>query len=356
MLFLGVFLHTGFLPAIAPPPILWHTHEMLFGFAGSLIGGFLLTAVANWTGRAPVGRRRLWLLFAAWLGARVGLCLPLPLALPAVLELGYMLGLLAAVAWVVLRTPNRRNDFVIALLALYAGLDAVFFYGTAFNPALAQRASLLTVDWLTVLMLVIGGRVIPFFTGRRLPQCGARDVKPLARAVNFGAGVTFALDLFAAPAGPRAAFWFALAVLILARWWCWRPPATRREPMLWSLHLGYLWLALGAALRGAVLAGGTALREPAALHAITVGALGTLSVSMMTRVAQGHSGVAIAANRPLILAFLLPSVAALLRIGGGASAWPAAAATFAAAYLIYLAAVGSLLVRSPASTASGASS
>lgn len=354
MLAWGIFLHLGWLPEHGVPPVWWHAHEMLFGFAGALIGGFLLTAVANWTGRTVIGSRELWALFVTWLGARGALAFGLPLWIPATLEIAYLLGLAGVIARAILATRNRRNYFVIVLIALYAALDAAFFYSAQNDAALAQRALLLTVDWLTVLMLVIGGRVIPFFTARRLPEIRVVNSQRLAHAVNLGAGAGFVLDLFAAPAAWRTILWLALATATLARLWRWRPLATRREPMLWSLHLGYLWLAAGAALRSLSAGGWIALPETSALHAITVGALGTLSVAMMTRVAQGHSGVPIAARRTLILAFLLPSGGALLRLIGGPGAWPAAAVLFAASYLIYLLAVGPLLVNASTPAANAA--
>ncbi|MDE2150387.1 MAG: NnrS family protein [Gammaproteobacteria bacterium] len=351
MLAWGTFLHLGWLPESALPPLLWHGHEMLFGFAGALIGGFLLTAVANWTGRTPVGPRTLTLLVTAWLGARIALLTPAPMWFAAACELGYLLGLVVAMAQVVMATQNRRNYFVIALLAVYAGLDISFFVGAAGDAALASRALIWTVDWLTLLMLAIGGRVIPFFTVRRLPGIGAMDRRTPALAVNLGAALALVLDVAGASASLRGLWWLLLAAAALARMLHWRGWRSGGESMLWPLHLGYLWLAAGMALRGAALVGALARPETETLHAITVGALGTLSVAMMTRVTQGHSGATIAANRWLALAFLLPSAAALLRLSGQPALWPAAAVAWTLAYLIYLLATGALLLRGASSPA-----
>ena len=348
MLLWGTFLHLGLLPEHSLPPLLWHGHAMLFGFAGALVGGFLLTAVANWTGRVPVGRTGLILLSLLWLLARVAAFSPVSPRWFAILDLAFFLGLTLAVGRVIVVARNRRNYFVIAMLLIYAGLDAAFFGCASSNPALAARALIWTVDWLTLLMLVIGGRVIPFFTGRRLPQVQAVDRKRLAAAVNVGAAVVLLADLFGAPKSLCGGIWLVLSLLTLIRMLGWRGWRTLGEPMLWSLHLGYLWLALGMLLRGAALVGLLRWPETTALHGITVGALGTLSLSMMTRVAQGHSGVPIGASRMLVVAFLLPSVAAVLRLSGMPALWVAAACAWTVAYLLYLISLGRLLVRGSA--------
>lgn len=345
MLVWGAFLHLGFLPQGSLPPVLWHGQAMLFGFAGALIAGFLLTAVANWTGRPPAGNRALGTLCAAWLGAQIALFAPVPPWVGGAFELAYLLGLAGLVARVVIATRNRRNYFVVALLLIYAGLDGVFFVGAAQNRALALRALVWTADWLTMLMLVIGGRVIPFFTSRRLPQLAVIDRKPLAACVNTGAALALAFDVAGLNSTLRGGLWLGLAMLAVARLAYWRGWNTAKEPMLWSLHLGYAWLAAGMALRGLALLGAWTQPESTAVHGITVGALGTLSLAMMTRVAQGHSGATIRANVWLALAFALPSIAALLRLAGPSSLWTAAATVWALAFLIYLAVIGPVLVR-----------
>ncbi len=347
MILWGLFLHLGWLPMSALPAPLWHGHAMLFGFASALIGGFLLTAAANWTRMVTTTPASLATLFTLWLAARIVFMTTLPLALAAALELAYLLGLALLVGRVVVRAGSRRNFFVIGLLLSYAALDAAFLFGAAYGTALASHALVWTVDWITLLMLAIGGRVIPLFTGRRLSNLKVTDRKPLMLAVNLGALLALLIDIADAPAALRGALWLLLGVLALLRLAGWRGWGTLHEPMLWSLHLGYLWLAIGMALRGATLLG-LWVQLPGlnnSLHGITIGALGTLSLAMMTRVAQGHSGVAIRANRWLVAAFLLPSGAALLRLSGRPELWPAAACLWVLAYLIYLGTVGPLLLR-----------
>lgn len=345
MLLWAAFLHLGFLPQGALPPLLWHGHAMLFGFGGALVGGFLLTAAANWTGRVTATTPALLALCCAWLAARIALLCPIPAWIGGVFDLAYLLGLAGLLARAIVAARNGRNYFVIGLLLAYAAFDLAFFVGVMYDPALAARALLWTLDWLTLLMLVIGGRVIPFFTRRRLPAVAANDRKWLAQAVNAGAALALLLDLSAAPAAWRGAAWLVLSALVLARLCGWSGWRTAAEPMLWSLHLGYAWLGIGTALRGLAVLGVWARPETSALHGITLGALGTLALAMMTRVAQGHSGAAIRANGWLALAFAMPSVAALLRLAGPPALWTSAASAWTLAYLIYLANVGPLLLR-----------
>ncbi|MGH8505431.1 MAG: NnrS family protein [Stenotrophobium sp.] len=350
MLIWGLFLHLGWRPAGALPPPLWHGHAMLFGFAGALIGGFLLTAAANWTGLRTTTPATLMLLVGLWLAARIAMFLPDEfLDWAAGFDLAYLLLLALLVGRVLVRANNRRNLFVIGILLAYALFDLLFFAGARQRTPLATHALLLCVDLLTLLMLVIGGRVIPFFTGRRLPRLRLSERKSVNVAVNVGALLVLLADAVEIPAVPRGVLSLVLAVVASWRLLGWRGWACRGEPMLWVLHLGYLWLVIGLAIRGLGLAGAVDVPEIDALHGITVGALGTLSIGMMTRVAQGHSGADIRANRWLVMAFLLPSVAAVLRLAGGAPLWPAAATAWTLAFALYLAAIGPLLLRGSAS-------
>lgn len=347
MLAWGVFWHMGWLPPTSLDALSWHAHVMLFGFAGALVGGFLLTASANWTGIATTTRRGLWLLVATWAIARVLLLSPLPFWVGALFDVGYLFGLVFLVGRVLWLSKNRRNAFLILILLFFAGLDIAFYAGVlAGNGIVPTRALIGVVDLLMVLMLAIGGRVIPFFTGRKLAGHTMWVNKYLVFAVNGGGALVLLCGLAGAPSRARGVLMIVVALLAFARLIGWRGWRTWREPMLWVLHLGYLWLAIGLAVRGLALVGVYAMPEIDTLHGITVGALGTLSLGMMVRVAQGHSGVAIQSNLALTVMFALPTIAAAVRLcHNQPSGWVWAAALWFVAYLIYLATIGPLLVR-----------
>ena len=348
MLAWGAFLHYGWLPSAAlQNPFYWHAHVMLFGFAGALVGGFLLTASANWTGIATTTRRSLWLLTATWVIARVLLLTPLPFWVGALFDVGYLFGLVFLVGRVLWLSRNKRNAFLIGILLFYAGLDIAFYAGVlAGNPTVPTRALIGVVDLLMVLMLAIGGRVIPFFTGRKLAGHTMWVNKYVIFAVNGGGALVLLCGLAGAPALARGILMLVVATLAVVRLAGWRGWRTWREPMLWVLHLGYLWLAIGLAVRGVALVGITTMPEIDTLHGITVGALGTLSLAMMVRVAQGHSGVPIQSNAALTLMFVLPTLAAALRLCiNTPRGWVWAALAWFVAYAIYLLVIAPLLVR-----------
>ena len=346
MLLWAFFLHMGWNPSAVLAPIPWHAHAMLYGFAGALVGGFVLTASGHWTGMPTSTPVTLTLVTVLWLGARLALLLGAPLPLGAGLDVAYLLLVAFMVGRVILLTHNRRNLFLVAILLGYTALDVWFYVAAArLDFEHVTRALLVCVDLLTLLMLAIGGGVLPFFTGRKLPHLKITQFKPLNIAVNVGAAIVLLLDLAGVGGVPRGACMLALAALAFVRLLGWRSWGTLREPMLWVLHLGYLWLAIGLLLRGLGLVDVWNQPEIETLHGITVGALGTLSLGMMTRVSLGHSGREIRANLPLVLVFILPTVAACLRLGFGTSGWTWAACVWVTAFLIWLIVMAPVLLR-----------
>ncbi|MGN6313241.1 MAG: NnrS family protein [Rhodanobacteraceae bacterium] len=346
MLLWALFLHMGWNPSAVLAPIPWHAHAMLYGFAGALIAGFVLTASGHWTGMPTTTPVTLTLAAMLWLAARLALLLGAPLPLGAAFDVAFLLLVTFMVGRVIVLTNNRRNLFLVAVLLFYAALDVWFYVAAAcLDFGHVTRALLVCVDLLTLLMLAIGGRVVPFFTGRKISGLKITQFKPLDIAVNVGATIVLLLDMAGVDGLPRGACMLALAALALVRLLGWRGWGTLREPMLWVLHLGYLWLAIGLLLRGLGLVGAWNLPEIDSLHGITVGALGSLSLGMMTRVSLGHSGREIRANPPLVIAFILPTLAAALRLGFGTSGWTWAACVWVTAFLIWLAVMTPVLLR-----------
>ncbi len=337
MLLWALFLYLGWLPAASLPPLLWHGHEMLFGFAGALIAGFLLTAVAEWTKRLTATPLTLLLLVTVWLIARIGFLLPafIPYTLTAILDSTFFLLLAIMVAIPILQAHNYRNLFVIPLLLTFTLADVLFHLGVTGRLPLAPYQVLVwVIDLLTLLMLVIGGRVIPFFTSRRLVGVKIVRWRLLDWSVNGGGLVLLLVDIIVPSSRLLGGLSLIVAVLAIIRLAAWRPWRTLREPMLWVLHLGYLWLAVGIALRGVALLSGS-FAEITALHALTVGALGSLSIGMMTRVPLGHTGRPIAAGPVMAVVFFLPTLAAVLRLMNLPGWLPLAATLWTLAFATY---------------------
>lgn len=339
-LWVAIFL--GQLPlSPAVPALLWHAHEMLFGFAVAIIVGFLMTAGKAWTGLATPRGPALGALFLLWLAARVTSVVG-PYVLYAVLDMA-LLPLVAAIFLrLLLRARNHRNLPMALILALLAGANLVFHLAVsgvlpvrALTPLYAGLALIVMIE------CVMGGRVIPAFTMSVTP--GLRLTTPvwLERATLGATALGLALWLFA-PAG-----WVGFLVLLFAsglqfrRLACWRPALTRHRPILWILHAAYAWIALGLALLALAQMGLVAVSV--GVHALALGATGGLIIGMITRTARGHTGRPVTASRPEVLAYALVMGAAVLRVllplalpGLYAFALVGAAIAWSAAFLIYL--------------------
>lgn len=326
-------------------PRLWHSHEMLYGFVPAAIAGFLLTAMANWTGAPPPSGQRLLALGALWLAGRTAMALvgSLPGWLVAAVDLSF-LPTLALYALVVLRRGgNSRNLPLAAVLAILAVGNALMHLALlGATPRLGHMGELVALDTITVLMAMIGGRIIPAFTGNWLTRHGEdspRSRPRLDQAALLATVLMLPADLLAPAslgAGLVALVAGALHLFRLTSWQGWR---ARREPLLWILHVGYAWLALALVLKGLTPLL-PALGASAWYHALGVGAMGTLIVGVMTRVSVAHTG------RPLVLVrgaqpiYWLVIAAAVLRLSAalGAGLWAlyAAAVAWAAAFTLFL--------------------
>ena len=303
------------------PPKLRHGHEMLFGFAGAAIAGFLLTAVATWTQRPAVAGARLAALCGLWLLARLGAVLPggtgyLLWALGSGL---FWLWLTVLMAGEVLPARNTRNYKVPAVLAAFVAAEGVFFF--AGPEQLAHREAALRAGLMLIigLILLVGGRIIPNFTLNWLKQHRPETAirMPTFDQWDFGAVIVTALFAAGFVLRPLDLFtgWLGLAAGLaqtgrLIRWQGWR---TGREPLLWILHVGYGWIPVGLMLLG-LAALGQPLWLDAGLHALTVGAIGTLVLGVMARVALGHTGRPLVATSDMTLAFVLITLGAALRV------------------------------------------
>jgi uncharacterized protein involved in response to NO len=291
--------YAGWLPG---PGILWHAHEMIFGYVFAVIAGFLLTAVRAWTGRPTPAGAALAALVGIWLAARAVAFVSLPAAAWAGVVFAF------ALAWGIGRplvaAGNRRNLFFI-LLVLALGAAGVLVQGWP------QLGLALGLDVVLLVMAVVAGRVIPTFTNNAVPGAGARRAAWLERAA-----LGSLLLLLAADALGRVELAAGIAVLAAllhaARLALWAPLKTLGKPILWILHLSYAWIAVHLALRG--LTGFDLIPFALGTHALTVGAIGGLTLGMMTRTARGHTARPLVAGRAEVAAYVLVQLAAAARV------------------------------------------
>jgi len=303
------------------PPVLWHGHEMIFGFIGAAVAGFLLTAVPSWTGQRGFAGWPLALLTGLWLLGRlvVATSAQWPLLLTAAIDVAFFPALGIMLVPPLLRARNRNTPLLLVLLALCIA-NATFYWGlgTA-NPPLAHGALLAALNIILLLLTVMGGRIVPAFTSSGLKQHrGGRLIRtwPGVNALAIGAMAAVALaDLGFAQT--RVAGVLALGAAIvqgirLAQWGAWR---TLRQPIVWVLHVAYAWLPIGLALKALALLTGGAFAA-FWLHALTIGAAATMILAVMTRASLGHTGRPLVVSRLTVLAYALLTGAAIVRVLG----------------------------------------
>jgi uncharacterized protein involved in response to NO len=311
----------GFVPAPAwTSPTAWHGHEMLFGLVAAAIAGFLLTASPVWSGGPALVGRPLAALVVLWIAGRLAFFAVgvLPAWAVAGIDLAFLPLVAAAVARTLRHSGQRRNQALIGVvLALAAANAAVHADVLGFAPGAASRALRFAADGVVVLILVIGGRITPAFTRNALIRAGIdREVRsrPRLDALAIVAAATLALVTLVLGRTPvtgvLALVAGAAAALRMAGW---QTRHTRSDPLLWSLHAGLLWVAVGLVLVGAGDLGAP-IPASAGLHALTAGAMGSMILAVMTRVGLGHTGRPLELGRGVVWCYVLVGAAAVARV------------------------------------------
>lgn len=299
-------------------PLAWHRHEMLFGFVGAIIGGFLLTAVPNWTGRLPIAGWPLGGLFALWGTARIAVLFSGIVTVPvaAIFDVGFFVVLALLAAREVLEA-NNRNIPVVGMILFFGLADAVDYLAITGTIPLPDLGWQIALSIVLLLISLIGGRIIPSFTRNWLSKRGVRTGLP-SQADKFdlfviGATAFALLAWLSGPAtAPIGAILIAAAALQFVRWLRWRGYRTFADPLVLILHVGYVWLPIGLALLGLSLMG--MVPRSAAIHALTAGAMTTMILAVMTRASLGHTARQLKANAATVVLYILVTAGALLRV------------------------------------------
>lgn len=338
----------------ALPPLAWHAHELLFGYAPAVVAGFLLTAVPNWTGRLPVVGMPLVWLSALWLVGRFAVAFfgfVGPFALYA-LTIAFPLALAIVIGREIVAGGNWRNLKVLAAIVMLAVAQTLFhveLWRTG-HPKLGERLAIAT---LVLLIAIIGGRIIPSFTINWIKRANpGRMPVPFSafdKVAMVAAGVALlawtALPLLGGRSSVVGAFLGATALMHFVRLARWAPDRTLREPLVTVLHVAYAFVPLGFVLAALEAWRGDAALETATIHTWAVGAIGLMTVAVMTRATRGHTGHALTAPPSTVAVYgalfvaalaricaaLLPAHASLL-IGVAGAAWALAFLGFALVY------------------------
>ncbi len=336
-------------------PLAWHIHEMLFGFVMAAVAGFLLTAIPNWTKRLPISGFPLAVLAGLWLLGRVACLISalVPAWLAIAADLSFPVALVGLVTREIVAGRNWRNLPMVAPVTVLGIANLLMHLeadGVAVPLGLGWRLGLAAV---IVLISVVAGRIVPSFTQNWLAKRGDPGLPAVHGWIDRAAlgilhGGLFGWAFF--PAFRAVGVLLLLgAVLNLWRLLRWHGVATVAEPLLLVLHIGYAWLVLGAALLGMALLDAN-VPQSAAIHALTVGAVGTMILAVMTRATRGHTGRDLSADRVTSLIYMLVTLAAITRVAaafGATWAMPlliASACFWIAAFVVFALLYGPMLL------------
>jgi uncharacterized protein involved in response to NO len=334
--------------ATAFAPRDWHIHEMLFGYAAAVITGFLLTAIPNWTGRLPIQGTPLAVLVAIWLAGRVAVTSSALIGwmAAAAIDCSFLALVAAAAAREILAGRNWRNLKVVAVVGVLAAVNLGFHLEAHFRGAadISIRGGIGTI---VLLIILVGGRVVPSFTHNWLARQRRGRLPISFNRFDVATVVVSAIALIVWTTFPLTAVtaWLLLATGLLQaiRLGRWAGDRTLTEPLVAILHIGYGFIVIGflAAAAGAL----DVIPASAGLHAFAAGAIGTMTLAVMTRASLGHTGRPLIASRGTQIIYLAVVIAALSRLAAvmlpqysfvllhiAAFSWVAAFLGFALAY------------------------
>jgi uncharacterized protein involved in response to NO len=292
----------------------WHSHEMIFGYTVGVIAGFLLTSVRNWTGRSTATGGSLATLVTLWLLGRI---LPffaatMPAWLISVVDLAFLPALTASIGVPLVRHGEKRNLlFLPLILGLFFANLLVHLELLGLFPGVARHGIYLGLYLIILLIVIMGGRVIPFFTERALPGALIKR-RPLIEWLAPLSVIVFILAELLFPTSKVAGALAGLACIVNGiRVVSWYSHRYWQVPLLWVLHLGYGWIVVGFLLKAAASLGLVAAQFT--IHAFTVGGIGVLTIGMMARVSLGHTARPLKVTSSIAVAFALLNIAAVLR-------------------------------------------
>jgi uncharacterized protein involved in response to NO len=302
--------------------MLWHGHEMLVGFAMAAVAGFLLTAIATWTGRPPVAGGRLAILVAAWVLGRISMLywLGLPAVVGAATDLVFPVLLCVFVAQEVIAGRSRRNYPIILITLLLLALDLTYHLGvTGVLPGADRFAVYMLLHLLLLLITIIGGRIVPSFTANWLRAKGSTRLPRSYALLEWTVPILTVMACFYSTFDPNSSVTGGIAAAAAVshglRLMFWRGLSTRSEPLLFVMHVAYAWLPIGYALT-ALASFGLGVTLVGALHALAMGGVAGMILAVTTRVALGHTGRPLHAARLTVIAYWLFNIAVVVRVLG----------------------------------------
>lgn len=308
---------------LAAPPewdvVRWHIHEMLFGFIAAAVAGFVLTAVPNWTGQRGYAGRPLIGLFILWAAPRIALLpfLGLPLWLGGLLDLIFMPSLLLSILPSLIKAKNRRNYIVAGMLLLYWLADIFCWLDILLGYSFWSHGIDLGFDAVLLLVVVIGGRVVPSFTSSFLHRLGQEpNIRPGTLCDRIAIALILALTVVHQCSNNAVLIGLvagAAAIAHFMRLSQWHGLKTLSEPLLWLLHVAYLWIPVALTLHAVHVATNASFAS-AWRHAFSLGSFATMIFAIMCRAALGHTGRALRLGKPMVIASYALIAAGIIRV------------------------------------------
>lgn len=302
------------------PGSLWHAHELIFGFIMAVVAGFLTTAVPVWAGNPRIRGAALVLLFTLWLAGRGAVFFSeyLPMLLSSLIDLAFI----PCLAWIISKPIIakklwRNLGFIPLLLLIFFANLLIWLEMLAFTTSSATTGIRLAIGLLVLMTVIIGGRVIPVFTGNWLKR-HALDPLPaspgwLGKATILSCLIAVLADAFLPETQISSGFFAFAGLLILARLAFWQGWRTRRDPLMWVLHLGYALLGFGF-LAESISQVFEEFEPLVANHILTIGGLGIMILGMMSRIALGHTGRPLDVHPAISLSYILILTSLLARV------------------------------------------
>tara|TARA_R110000868_G_scaffold394812_1_gene666237 strand:- start:681 stop:1880 length:1200 start_codon:yes stop_codon:yes gene_type:complete len=303
----------------AMEPLVWHQHEMLFGYLGAVIAGFLSAAIPNWTGRPVMTGWPVAAFIGLWAAARLAVLFSayVPPLVGSVLDVGFLLALFGYAARQIFAARNRNKPILIVLLLFAAAceLDHAAAMGLTTDPAIGMRAGFALV---LMLIAIIGGRIIPAFTRNWLNKHGGTDGLPIManrfdHAVLAVTAIALAGWVFAPAAHPVPWLLLVAGASHAVRQTRWAGLSAIGDPLVFVLHLAYAWLPAGLLLLGAAILW-PVVPVSSAMHALGAGAMAGMTLAVMTRATRGHTGRPLEADGGTVAIYVLVNLGALLRV------------------------------------------
>jgi uncharacterized protein involved in response to NO len=308
-------------------PVAWHTHEMIYGFVPAIVAGFLLTAVPNWTGRLPVVGVRLALLFGLWGLGRIAFLVSALIGplIAAVIDVGFLVALGAVIAREVIAAGNTRNLKVLVVIMLLAGGNVVS-HVEAYGGTAGNYGVRIGIAGTILLINLIGGRIVPSFTRNWLAKRSSRALPEPFGRFDVAATLVTVAALASWVARPSAFVTAALALGAMAatgwRLARWSGHRTTAEPLVLVLHIAFSFIPIGFGLVALSVFSPSLMAESGAVHSWTVGAIGLMTLAVMTRASLGHTGQPLMATSKTTALYCTVAIAALTRIGVAVGFWP----------------------------------